>query len=182
MQDDKMNRQNILSEIESPIFSAAWRDLTDGATVEYDGNTYTIGTDAFGSFEAAKEAGHADAISLDIYVNTEWAASGTASAQGYEITLGVDGFNNLADAYRAQDRLNILAIADVKRHEYIHNVKTFIEQGIKGVDDTSVNFRGYAFPKGVDPSIVAKAAKIVIKNALSVLGVSASHNQFSAQK
>ncbi|MBO4316905.1 MAG: tripartite tricarboxylate transporter substrate binding protein [Mailhella sp.] len=71
------------------------------------------------------------------------------------------GFNNLSDAGRAQDRLKILAIADVKRHEFLPNVPTFQELGYKGVDDASVNFRGYAMPKGVDPAIVEKAAKIV---------------------
>lgn len=70
------------------------------------------------------------------------------------------GFNNLADVYRSQDRLTILAIADVKRHEYLPDVPTLQELGYN-VDDASVNFRGYALPKGVDPSIVDKAAKIV---------------------
>lgn len=70
------------------------------------------------------------------------------------------GFNNLADVYRSQDRLNILAIADVKRHEFLPDVPTFRELGID-IDDASVNFRGYAMPKGVDPAIVDKAAKIV---------------------
>lgn len=71
------------------------------------------------------------------------------------------GFNNLSDAGRAQDRLNILAIADVKRHELLPDVPTFQELGYKSVDDTSVNFRGYAMPKGVDPAIVQKAAQVV---------------------
>ena len=70
------------------------------------------------------------------------------------------GFNNLADVYRSQDRLTILAIADVKRHEYLPDVPTLQELGYN-VDDASVNFRGYALPKGVAPSIVDKAAKIV---------------------
>lgn len=70
------------------------------------------------------------------------------------------GFNNLADVYRAQDRLTILAVADVKRHEYLPDVPTLKELGYD-VDDSSVNFRGYAFPKGVDPAIVEKASKIV---------------------
>lgn len=70
------------------------------------------------------------------------------------------GFNNLADVYRAQDRLTILAVADVKRHEYLPDVPTLKELGYD-VDDSSVNFRGYAFPKGVDPAIVEKAARIV---------------------
>lgn len=70
------------------------------------------------------------------------------------------GFNNLADVYRSQDRLTILAVADVKRHEFLPDVPTFRELGID-IDDASVNFRGYAMPKGVDPAIVDKAAKIV---------------------
>ena len=69
------------------------------------------------------------------------------------------GFNNLSDTYRAADNLNILAIADVKRHEFLPDVPTFQELGYKAVDDASVNFRGYALPKGVDPAIVEKAAK-----------------------
>ena len=68
------------------------------------------------------------------------------------------GFNNLSDAGRAQDRLKILAIADTKRHEFLPDTPTFQELGYKGVDDASVNFRGYAMPKGVDPAIVEKAA------------------------
>ena len=70
------------------------------------------------------------------------------------------GFNNLADVYRSQDRLTILAVADVKRHEFLPAVPTFRELRIY-IDDASVNFRGYAMPKGVDPAIVEKAAKIV---------------------
>lgn len=71
------------------------------------------------------------------------------------------GFNNLSDVYRSQDRLTILAVADVKRHDFLPDVPTFQELGFKGVDDASVNFRGYAMPKGVDPAIVTKAAAIV---------------------
>lgn len=70
------------------------------------------------------------------------------------------GFNNLSDSFRAQDRLRILAVADVKRSDFLPDVPTFQELGITAVDDTSVNFRGYAFPKGVDPAIIAKAAAI----------------------
>lgn len=70
------------------------------------------------------------------------------------------GFNNLSDSFRAQDRLRILAIADTKRSSFLPDVPTFQEIGLEAVDDTSVNYRGYAFPKGVDPAIIAKAAKI----------------------
>ena len=70
-------------------------------------------------------------------------------------------FTNLSDAFRAQDRMKILAIADVQRHEYLPNVATFIEQGITGVDNASVNFRGFAFPAGVSQEIIDYAAKVV---------------------
>ena len=69
------------------------------------------------------------------------------------------GFNNLSDAFRNQDRIKILAIADLERHEFLPNVKTFKEMGVD-VDDSSVNFRGVAFPKGVSQEIInACAAK-----------------------
>lgn len=74
----------------------------------------------------------------------------------------IAGFNNLADVYRSQDRLNLLAIADVKRHEYLPDVPTLKELGYD-VDDASVNYRGYALPKGVDIAIVEKAAAITPK-------------------
>ena len=85
---------------------------------------------------------------------------GTEAIQNVLSGKVIAGFNNLADVYRSQDRLTILAIADVKRHEYLPDVPTLKELGYD-VDDASVNFRGYALPKGVDPSIVDKAAKIV---------------------
>lgn len=85
---------------------------------------------------------------------------GTEALQGILSGKIMAGFNNLADVYRSQDRLNILAVADVKRHEYLPDVPTLKELGYD-VDDASVNFRGYALPKGVDPAIVEKAARIV---------------------
>jgi len=86
---------------------------------------------------------------------------GTDALQSVMTGKVAAGFNNLSDAGRAQDRVRILAIADMKRHEFLPDVPTFQELGYKGVDDASVNFRGYAMPKGVDPAIVEKAAKIV---------------------
>ncbi|MDR2696080.1 MAG: tripartite tricarboxylate transporter substrate binding protein, partial [Deltaproteobacteria bacterium] len=70
------------------------------------------------------------------------------------------GFTNLADAYRAPDRLRVLALADLKRHEYLPNVPTFKELGYD-IDNSSVNFRGFAFPVGVPNEIVEYAAKTV---------------------
>jgi tripartite-type tricarboxylate transporter receptor subunit TctC len=67
------------------------------------------------------------------------------------------GFNNLSDAFRNQDRIKILAVADLQRHEFLPDVKTFKEMGID-VDDSSVNFRGVAFPKGVPQEIINMCA------------------------
>jgi len=69
------------------------------------------------------------------------------------------GFNNLSDAYRNRERLKILAVADLQRHAFLPDVKTFKEMGI-AVDDSSVNFRGVAFPAGVPQEVIAKAADV----------------------
>lgn len=72
------------------------------------------------------------------------------------------GFNNLSDAYRSKDRLKILAVADLERHEFLPDVPTFKEKGID-VDNSSVNYRGLAFPVGVPDEIIAKCAEIFPK-------------------
>ncbi len=72
------------------------------------------------------------------------------------------GFNNLADAFRNQDRIRILAIADLERHEYIPDVKTFKEMGYD-IDDSSVNFRGVALPKGAPQNVIDKCAAVFPK-------------------
>ena len=69
------------------------------------------------------------------------------------------GFNNLSDAFRNQGRIKILAVADLDRHPFLPNVKTFKEMGID-IDDSSVNFRGVAFPKGVPQKIIDKCADV----------------------
>ena len=69
------------------------------------------------------------------------------------------GFNNLSDSFRNKDRIKILAIADLERHEFLPDVKTFKEMGVD-VDDSSVNFRGVAFPKGVPQDIIDKCAEV----------------------
>lgn len=52
------------------------------------------------------------------------------------------GFNNLSDAYRSQNEVKILAVADMERNlTFLPEVPTFIESGFN-VDDSSVNFRG----------------------------------------
>ncbi len=72
------------------------------------------------------------------------------------------GFNNLSDAFRNKDRLKILGVADLERNSFLPDVKTFKEQGID-VDDSSVNFRGVAFPAGVSDDIIKKAADVFPK-------------------
>ena len=73
------------------------------------------------------------------------------------------GFNNLSDAYRNQDRLKILAIADNQRNkEFLPNVPTFKENGID-VDDSSVNFRGVMVPKGTPQAVIDMLAANVPK-------------------
>jgi len=69
------------------------------------------------------------------------------------------GFNNLSDAFRNQDRIKILAVADLERNDFLPDVKTFKELGID-IDDSSVNFRGVAFPKGVSDEIIKKCADV----------------------
>ena len=64
------------------------------------------------------------------------------------------GFNNLSDAFRSQDSLKILAVADLQRHEFLPDTPTFKELGID-VDDSSVNFRGIMAPKGTPPDVIA---------------------------
>ncbi|MBW1999356.1 MAG: tripartite tricarboxylate transporter substrate binding protein [Deltaproteobacteria bacterium] len=72
------------------------------------------------------------------------------------------GFNNLSDSFRNKDRIKILAVADLQRHPFLPEVKTFKEMGVN-VDDSSVNFRGVAFPKGVPQPIIDKCAEIFPK-------------------
>jgi tripartite-type tricarboxylate transporter receptor subunit TctC len=91
------------------------------------------------------------------YVPEQGAADALNSLYGKTV---IAGFTNLADAYRAKDRLRILAIADIKRHEYLPEVATFKELGYD-IDNSSVNFRGFALPAGVAPEIVEFAAKAV---------------------
>ena len=65
------------------------------------------------------------------------------------------GFNNLADAFRNRESVNILAIADLQRHPFIEDVPTFLEQDVE-VDNSSVNYRGIFLPKGTDQAVIEK--------------------------
>ncbi len=71
------------------------------------------------------------------------------------------GFNNLSDAFRSQNDIKILAIADLQREEtFLPNVPTLKEEGVD-VDNSSVNFRGIMAPKGTPPEIIEYlAAKV----------------------
>jgi len=73
-------------------------------------------------------------------------------------------YNNLSDAYRNKQRIKILGICDVQRDkDFLPEVPTFKEAGYPEVDDTSVNLRGLAFPKGVDPALIDKVAATLAK-------------------
>jgi tripartite-type tricarboxylate transporter receptor subunit TctC len=98
------------------------------------------------------------AAKIDVTYVPEQGASDALSSL-YSKTI-MSGFTNLADAFRAQDRLRILAIADLERHEFLPDVPTFKELGYD-IDNTSVNFRGFAFPVGVPKEIIEYAAKVV---------------------
>jgi len=87
---------------------------------------------------------------------------GTDAFQAVYSHKVIAGFNNLADAFRNTDNLNVLAIADLKRHPFLPDVPTFQELGYD-VDDASVNFRGFCFVKGVPQEIVDKAADMSLR-------------------
>jgi tripartite-type tricarboxylate transporter receptor subunit TctC len=89
-------------------------------------------------------------------------AGGVPAMQSVIGAKVIAGFNNLSDAYRSQDRIKILAIADLERHEFLPDVPTFKEFGYD-VDDASVNFRGVAFAKGVPQEIIDKASEVFPK-------------------
>ncbi|MBN1103643.1 MAG: tripartite tricarboxylate transporter substrate binding protein [Deltaproteobacteria bacterium] len=81
------------------------------------------------------------------------------------------GFNNLSDAFRNTDRIKIIGVADLQRHDFLPDVKTFKEQGLD-IDDSSVNFRGVAYVKGVPQDIIKKCADVFPKmfNDKKILG------------
>lgn len=84
---------------------------------------------------------------------------GSDSLQSVLAGKVMGSFNNLSIAMRAPDKIKVLGIADLQRHEFMPQVPTFIEQGYRTLDDATTNFRGYALPAGVDEAIVEKAAQ-----------------------
>ncbi|PKN07570.1 MAG: C4-dicarboxylate ABC transporter substrate-binding protein [Deltaproteobacteria bacterium HGW-Deltaproteobacteria-8] len=89
---------------------------------------------------------------------------GTDAMQSVIANKVTAGFNNLSDAYRNKQRVKILGIADDERDkDFLPEVPTFKEAGYPQVDETSVNLRGLAFPKGVDPAIIKSASETLMK-------------------
>lgn len=72
------------------------------------------------------------------------------------------GFNNLSDAFRSKDKLKILGIADLQRHDFLPDVPTFKEQGVN-VDNSSVNFRGIMAPKGTSEEVLSYLSKTSVE-------------------
>lgn len=92
-----------------------------------------------------------------VYIPEKGGAPALKSVMGGQVMAG---FNNLSDAFRSRDRLKILGVADLERHEFLPDTPTFMEQGVK-VDNSSVNFRGVMAPKGTPPEVVAFLAEKV---------------------
>ena len=95
-------------------------------------------------------------------VKTKYVPAG-GGVKALQFVLGgqtMAGFNNLSDAYRSQDRLKILAVADLERNEFLPDVPTLKESGLD-VDDSSVNFRGIMARKGVADDKLAYLAEKV---------------------
>ena len=71
------------------------------------------------------------------------------------------GFNNLSDAFRSQNDIKILAIADLEREKtFLPNVPTLMESGLD-VDNSSVNFRGFMVRKGTPKKVIDYLAERV---------------------
>lgn len=71
----------------------------------------------------------------------------------------IGGINNLSDAFRAREAVNvkILAVADLERNDFMPDVPTLMEAGYD-VDNSSVNFRGLMVPRGTPQAIIDKLA------------------------
>ncbi len=95
-------------------------------------------------------------------IETKYVPSG-GGVKAMQFVIGgqtMAGFNNLSDAYRNQDRIKILAVADLERNDFLPDVPTFKELGID-VDDSSVNFRGIMALKGTPDEVIATLAEKV---------------------
>ncbi|MBO4317646.1 MAG: tripartite tricarboxylate transporter substrate binding protein [Mailhella sp.] len=84
---------------------------------------------------------------------------GSDAAQSIIAGKVMGGFGNMSVGLRFADNIKILGICNVGRHEMCPDVPTFIELGYKSMDNSTTNYRGLAFPAGVDKAIIEKAAK-----------------------
>ena len=106
---------------------------------------------------------HIAALQLDkaAEIETKYVPAG-GGVKALQFVMGGQvkaGFNNLSDAFRNQDRIKILAVADLERNkEFLPDVPTLMEQDID-VDDSSVNFRGIMAPKGTPDDVIAFLSK-----------------------
>lgn len=140
---------------DSPFNSLA--DLVDYAK-ENPGKVTVSGAGLFvGHHIAYLQIEKATGVKLT-YVPHKGGAPALKSVIGGQVMAGV---NNLSDAFRSQDSLKILAIADNERNtEFLPDVPTFKEQGFD-VDDSSVNFRGVMVRKGTPQEVIDKLAVVV---------------------
>lgn len=92
-------------------------------------------------------------------VQTKYVPAG-GGVKGLQFVLGgqtMAGWNNLSDAFRSQDRLKILGVADLQRNDFLPDVPTLKESGLN-VDDSSVNFRGIMALKGTPADVLQTLA------------------------
>jgi len=96
-------------------------------------------------------------------VKTKYIPAG-GGVKALQFVLGgqtMAGFNNLSDAFRSRDRLKILAVADLKRNDFLPDVPTLNELGLD-VDDSSVNFSGIMARKGTPNAVIKVLADKVV--------------------
>ena len=95
-------------------------------------------------------------------VETKYVPAG-GGVKAMQFVLGgqtMAGFNNLSDAFRNQERIKIIAVADLERNAFLPDVPTLKESGVD-VDDSSVNFRGIMAPKGTPEEVMQVLAEKV---------------------
>lgn len=99
-------------------------------------------------------------------IKTVFVPSKSGGVEALNMVMGgrvLAGFNNMADAYRSQHSVRILAVAaDERVSNFIPDVPTFRELGID-VDDTSTNVRGMATIKGTPDSVIAHLSERIHK-------------------
>lgn len=132
---------------DSPFNSA--RDLIEYAKANPGKVTVTGAGLYVGHHIATLQVEKAAGVKLK-YVPTKGGVDAMRMVLGGQVMAGM---NNLSDAYRAKDKLKILAVADLERSSFLPDVPTFKEQGYD-VDDASVNFRGLMVRKGTPQPVI----------------------------